>query len=222
MNCSEVKKLIPLHAGGDLPRTQRQKVENHIAACSSCALLADEISQGSTWMKSAGLPDFDEADFERMRLAVRSQISRTEGTSGFIESLRDLFIPRMIPVLVAAGIALAAAIGMLVFRYSGETRGPAIAAHDEPPLAPPAALITAVENRPKTSSRRVKPLRSAPRPDSLIVAKQPEESSPRTFETPAPVAAPEVTRIEFQTSDPNIRIVWFTPKKSSPTDSDKE
>jgi hypothetical protein len=28
----------------------------------------------------------------------------------------------------------------------------------------------------------------------------------------APIDAPEVSRIEIQTSDPNIRIIWLSPK----------
>jgi hypothetical protein len=38
---------------------------------------------------------------------------------------------------------------------------------------------------------------------------------------PAPVPEPEMTRIEFQTADPNIRIIWFAPKPDTATHASK-
>jgi hypothetical protein len=54
-------------------------------------------------------------------------------------------------------------------------------------------------------------------PSSVNVAHEASESaSPAVGSTPAVMAtaAPEVSRIEIQTADPNIRIIWLAPQKS--------
>ena len=42
MNCSDIQELLSAYANGELPRTQREFVEEHLAICADCpASLAD-------------------------------------------------------------------------------------------------------------------------------------------------------------------------------------
>jgi hypothetical protein len=52
--------------------------------------------------------------------------------------------------------------------------------------------------------------------ESAASAALPPEATPRraVFSTALPQKAGEVARIEIQTADPNIRIIWLAPQKA--------
>ena len=76
-------------------------------------------------------------------------------------------------------------------------------------LMPPIKVFAQTLKR-RTSRQRV---RAVPQPETApeMVAMAEPTKAPEPLPA-ASVAAPEMLRIEMQTADPNIRIIWFAPK----------
>ena len=78
-------------------------------------------------------------------------------------------------------------------------------------------------NNPSSNGRRAgRDVRRVPVPQDHFVAQQPLKAMPAVPAegNNAATYSQEKLRIEFQTADPNIRIIWFAPKQTE-TDAPK-
>lgn len=234
MKCTHTIELLPLYAGGDLPEAKTEAVREHLRGCADCRALAEEFAAefaaGSAWLRDQLVPDFGEDDFEQLRAAVWQRIDREEARVPFWER----FFPRMNGrmVLAMASAALLIAFGLAVYlraARSGQVPKHEIAeATPEPsPVKRPAIglppaigqkreLKRGLKREFKRETARQSNRRNAPLRRQLIPAApatQPEIARGVEGEVKS---APEMTRIEIQTADPKIRIIWFAPKEESP------
>ncbi|MCE1205162.1 MAG: zf-HC2 domain-containing protein [Holophagaceae bacterium] len=177
---------LPLWVEGDLDAAGMAAVDRHLAQCPDCASAAGALRASQDLLREAMVSPFTTADRERLRGRVLAQV-RVEAST---KPTRRL-IPR--PALLAVG---AATLLFTVILWRQEPTvaipepRPAPTAPQPPPEPPPAVAF----------QRGPLPLRI-------------RESAA----TPGKTTLPAIpTRIEFQTADPTIRIIWLAQSNPLP------
>ena len=235
MNCRRMEELIPLYVEGDLGEHSASHVRSHLQACVACRARAAEYEASQAWLRAYGPPDFDEAFVDSIRAGVMRELGASETTPPFVERLKLWLVPRRLAAATAALIVIF--IALALFIYSSKSRvkhqDDEVAEHQS---APPVEKLPDNQNvqpgkpqrishPPRRTARRTAPLiathlqrdaRRVPMPQDHFIAEQPRKAVPVDSNNAATYSQ-EKLRIEFQTADPNIRIIWFAPK---PTETD--
>ena len=194
MNCEKVMELIALDATGDTTAQERALIASHVSSCDHCRAFASEFAPIALASLRGVLP-LTASDFAAVR---RNVLAATEERhSG---ALRFRFA-------LAAVVILIAAVTLVMRRESAipqSTTSVAQTTTVAPPvtkLEPPVVVAT-MESVPVVtkSVRAARPrvTRRAPRPTP----------PPQTAETDG-----AALRLEFQTADPDIRIIWIANSK---------
>jgi len=184
MICATVRRRLPLWVEDDLPGPEAQAMAAHVAQCEGCGAAAEALRASQAWLKGAPEP-FAESDREEVRRRVLAALQAEPAR----QTLRS-WAPRSwaLPLLAAAVVLAALALRL--------TRAATAPAPLQAPLAP-APLQPALVPAPLQAALVPAPPDPAPRP--------------RRPRPPQAAAVPEtaVARMEFQTSDPHIRIIWL-------------
>jgi anti-sigma factor RsiW len=178
---------LPLWVEGDLSTADLTVVEGHLTECPTCQAAAERLRTSQAWLREALAPPFDASDEGALHRAVMAQL-RVETTA---KPTRRLALRRGLLVACAASLLIAT----LIWRRERS----AVASAPGIP-APMAALRPGAEPTQEASPRLAHhdPARTLPPP-----------TRPRTVVAPADSPPEEPARIEFQTADPNIRIIWL-------------
>ncbi len=194
MSTRHVLDRLPLWVEGDLPEREAEAIQNHLDHCPDCQAAAKRLRTSQAWLRKAWLrealaPPFDVADHAALREAVMAQV-RSEPSPRRISRLT----PRT--ALFATGAAALLIAVLVPLRHRLPASPPQVAsapnALSAHPLPPPPSRPAPNPSIPPRLAR-VRPLRLA-----------------RAEPPPGP------TRIEFQTSDPSIRIIWLAQATPSP------
>ena len=194
MKTSHVLAQLPLWVEGDLDHPELAAIEAHLADCAACRLAAEHLKTSQDWLREATTPPFDASDRSRLRRSVMDQI--------YAEAAAQP--SRRFPLRSALLAACAASlfVGMLVWR---QERGAELQV--SPPVA--SSLPNVVGQPTQTDPHSIL---ADPRPSPsgrahhLPIRGQESESPPPG----------EPARIEFQTADPTIRIIWLAQAKPLP------
>ena len=235
MHCTQVEKLIPLHAGNDLPTEQAAIVSAHLAHCASCRALTVEFAASREWLGAFMTLTFDEAAFDELRAAVRQKIAQTEPQPALLTLLTVWWRPRY-AVAMAALLLLAGLIfyvhrqqrmpikeNSVALNETNQERSelrPAARSHDTDKTK---TVVTA-QPPPRRRSLRQQSVAIKPRAVALpaqviaITTSDTDLILPQAAQQPA---VQEMARIEFQTADPNIRIIWLTAPEQATSASQK-
>lgn len=187
---THVLDQLSLWVEGDLPHDAAAAVEDHLTECPACHEAADRLRQSQAWLREALASPFDTTDQNRLRQAVMDRI-RTEP----LGAPTRWFVPA--PALLVAAAVLVVIV--LTWNRPHGKANPISAAGSAPvgeaavpphPLPPRLELAKAAHAQAQARSR--------PRPGP--------ETIPRG----------EPTRIEFQTADPTIRIIWLAQATPQP------
>ncbi|NWJ40203.1 MAG: zf-HC2 domain-containing protein [Geothrix sp.] len=177
---------LPLWVEGDLDATDRTAVDHHLAQCPDCRSAAEDLRASQIQLREAMASPFDAADRERLRHQLMAQVRAETAAKP----------PRRLIPRSALLAACAASLLLTVFLWR---QGPTIAV-PQPTAAPRAP-------------------RQPPQPPSTMAVRQ----DPPTPHTRGPAASPREAspaagpaRIEFQTADPTIRIIWLAQSKPLP------
>jgi anti-sigma factor RsiW len=183
MTCESVRQLLPLHAGGDLDEQDSGQIDAHLDSCAACSAFAAEYAEARNALRRLDPPELDASVYAGMRGAVLREIRKQPAAvrAGWWNSRW------------AAAAALVIAMSPLALYLSGRD---ARDAHPVASVASPAPMtpLPAVVSPPPPIERREAPTvaRTAPRRKKTV----PEKVS-------------DPLRLEIQTQDPNIRIIWF-------------
>jgi Putative zinc-finger len=232
MNCRRIAELIPLYVEGDLVEHELDRVRSHVQDCAACRARVAEYEASQAWLRAAEPPDFDEAFVDTIRFGVMRELAASEATP-LAERLKRWLAPRRLAAATAALIVIF--ITLAFFIYQSRSR---LNQHDDemangtpPPVEKkpddvkpaPGAKPEAVHHTKRRMPHRVAPLiarhsrRTIQRlngPQDHIVAQQPLKASPAVpSDNHNAAEGDEMLRIEFQTANPNIRIIWFAPKQ---------
>jgi hypothetical protein len=242
MNCTHIKRLIPLYVGGDLNTQQVAGVRKHIETCECCRELVAEFEESQSWLRDFTAPQFDEAVFENLRDAVREEIARVESRPSLFDLLTPVWNLRSV---IAASLALALlTAGLMLYINRSKMPDKPITANKKPVPVPKGVTEQSheiiIDKGLNRQSHRQKlaasyrPRRSpAPQVDNMkgetnlpvlgAIALNDHSIGRRlgikqiALPSQSDIAMDrnvdrEMLRIEMQTADPNIRIIWFVPK----------
>ena len=235
MNCQQIDELLPLYAGRDLDEKRARLVSEHVQNCVACARVAAEYQQTVELTQHFAPPVFADNVYASVRRQVMQQIEAEPKTPLLTQMFGGWFRPR---TAWAFASALIIALGVfalyLVVNRSADVR----------PVADNHPTVNSPEQNPQSTAalpapQTVKPdaPRKAPvekrrgllnRP-SFVAARDPRTASrtgisPKLRDSEAANSLPpedEVPgksplRVEIQTKNPNIRIIWFSQSNSKP------
>ncbi len=220
MNCRRIEESIPLYVEGDLAAGKARTVAAHLVDCQRCAGVASEYRASQQMLKGYAPPDFSPVFFDELRAGVLREIDKQRRQPGFIE---------MLAARLNWNLALAAAMLVLLFAatvsYLYLSRGAAIP-QQQVATGQPDSEAEEPHGNGKVANHNESPPEPAPR--KARVRRRANKPRPVRRET-LPVVADverrtgpkdeEKLRIEIQTSDPNVRIIWFSSKSDQPLSS---
>lgn len=237
MNCKRIEKLIPLYLEADLETSLGDAVRHHLKACGKCREAADKLRAVRDWLRSYRAPDLSGAFFDEARHAVWLKIEALE-TSGapFRALARHLggdvaIVPLLFLLCIFGAIAL----------YHDRTDGGRgrLIAQATRGAGESAALIKAEKHGANRVSAQATARRAASwsvkrrtgtmgraKPMLQLSAEQADDPEPakgllEPEESPGQGIAAQLRRVEIDTGDPTIRIIWFSPAEEELT-SDSE
>jgi len=218
MNCRRIEKLIPLYVECDLESDEAGRVSAHLQTCESCGTLVAEYEASQSWLRSNTLPDFDEAMLDDMRRGVMRGIDEARERPSFFGFFARPLMPGRAFAAVAALLIIFAAFALYIYlgRSSAVSNDEKLASDIVAPedVSTPGGL----KQNPVAPPHPVKRYtgkehgRSRPKFDRVIMPETDSTVAQKTVDVPTNTE--EMTRIEIQTGDPNIRIIWFSPKES--------
>jgi hypothetical protein len=195
MKCAKVSKDLPLLAGGDLGERKKLLVRAHLEACGECRALHEELLRSRAWRAATLAPRFEEAEAAELRQAVWREI-RASGHGAGAPAGRGAGAA----FWRAAGVAAALLIGFAAAIQIRPGRG---ASRVSPPDSiPPRATAVALATPPRLE----RPVAREP------ASETPPLSRARGGGRSARAVTPDLVRIEFQTANPDVRIIWLVKK----------
>jgi hypothetical protein len=234
MNCRRVQDLIPLYVGGDLKEGRALEVSSHLNSCELCKSVMDEFTESQQWARASSEPDFDEAFFDDLRESVFARIESPAARPSFFQLLKERMLLKPAFALTVALLLIIA--GMAFYIYSGKTKNdlrkePVARGNENKEEKQEEQTATPHEKEEKGFKRHRINRPRQQQPDSMMAKvrrdvelmepmTEPQFVSDNTDSTRFEGQTDErtnptegMTRIEFRTSDPNIRIIWFAPKE---------
>lgn len=215
MNCHELEKLIPFCAAGELTASEEEQLRTHLPACAKCSQLLETYEQSRELMLGSAAPEFNEFELRAMRLRV-------------LEGIEPRPRIRFGSFAWKTGLGVTAALILVAGTWYGYRKLEPVTLVDMSPRVilpepPPRERPFPTPNKThRLVNRRIslKPIEIAgkaePRveatPIGMASAGMPdlEKTITERLET---VSKTEMLRVELQTQDPNITIIWLTPKE---------
>jgi Putative zinc-finger len=201
MKCQVVERLLPLFVEGDLPRRKAGRVRVHLDGCPACRALGEEFRQSQQWLRASAPPAVSGQRLELLRRSIWQRVERQPRPSPlWLAVERGLVSLRRWASQPAVAVA---AVGMVVLGSVSLTRMSGIGGAR-------LGVQTEVTAELPLDGDGVDPgddpeLVASATADELSDAVDPGETEP-TEESAA-----DNMRIEIQTKDPNVRIIWLTP-----------
>jgi len=211
MNCTHIQNLLPLYIEGDLPSQQADTVRAHLFSCPQCRESASEYEASQEWLRAAGGSggtQLEDRFFDDLRASVWRGIEDSNKPTAFFSGWRWA---------IAFALLLITAGALLYSRRMQPVRDiPDVVKLLPPPATGPVAAVT--EPHPPQARRRprqIRPLRMMPLLPTPAQAVRTEVAHDRSD---------SMLRIEIQTADPNVRIIWLVPKpqQNGQSESDTE
>jgi energy-converting hydrogenase Eha subunit F len=235
MNCRRVEKLIPLYVGGDLASEKADRITSHLEWCGRCNSLVDEYNESQGWLHSYEPPVFDE--LTGLKVGVLRRIEETSSAPSLLASLVQQWSRRQVFALSTAALIILGMVMLYVYQMRETVSPPTpelvelkLDSEPSPPYGPTPvggpdqSPGTGLTKRHHQSRRRSTVRASYATPTIAERVPAPVDSQDDSVTDPGGVRANETTlrtvdspaplRIEIQTSDPNIRIIWFAPKET--------
>jgi hypothetical protein len=240
MNCTTVEKLLPLYLEDDLVAREAQLVRAHLSSCEGCRSLAEEFRSSQARLHNFAVPEFGAEFYEQIRGAVLTEInSRPVARPSFFRRLHVLFPVRPALAVSLSLLVVCGALTWVVYRslIKDDNRLAALetsrvdfnpvlfqASPDAPDKQEGSTRGSAGERKSglTTDNRARQKFSPAARREgrAQVPASENIDAATATAAQPAgndderadsaPTQA--IARMEIQTSDPNIRIIWLGRK----------
>jgi len=246
MNCKQIEKLLPLYAGRDLDAQSERLITAHIEACAACAATAGEYQQSRELLQEFAPPAFSEDVYAGIRQNVWRQIETESTTVSVSELIAGWFRPRVIWAVASALLVAVLVLGIFLIGNRSRTQQTVVINAPEMNRNRSSKQIVAIPPHEKSSpsplaqregvkgprqvyighSERRGDRKRAPDRLNTLVANAPDalpktSGSPRLGTPSDPDPSPardsvKTLRMEIQTKDPNIRIIWFAQRDTKP------
>ncbi|MBW3671956.1 MAG: zf-HC2 domain-containing protein [Acidobacteria bacterium] len=217
MRCSKYRTLIYLQESGDATPRQQLKLERHLHTCDGCRDLASSLEPLPLHEVRSELP-LENRELEQIRRSVMTGISPAQAGRGSM--LRFALITASTLVVLTGAMFIA-------LHQPGEGPGVSEARVTDAPFVEsatvsgdrgrresvtpqnPAAELESAERTDESAPHIQVPAEQEKEAEALLAtgAWQPEQEAI----DPAPELETKATavRIELQTSNPNVRIIWI-------------
>lgn len=209
---------LPLWVEGDLEPREMAAVEAHLATCADCRAAAETFRESQAWLKEDGGIPFDLADRAALRADVMARL-RADAPKASSRAPRPLWIR---PALALAAATLLLMFFLPVLRRRSPAQASSMVAEARPgafqPSSPAQPTVnpetTPITALPSLSSGDSRPIPSSSRAGKL------QRLLPVNVLPDATVPVPEgPARLELQTSNPNVRIIWLARAQAHPDES---
>jgi len=231
MNCSQMEELLPLYAGHDLSTRREQTVTAHLQTCEGCSLAAAEYRDMHGLMRDFASPVFGEEVYAEIRKNVRERIESQPQAASILESIAAWFQPRLAWAGATALMIIVSFVGLYFVVKEFNVQPVVIVAVPKvgPAFGPAAEVQGGVSSHPDKGTlkqRQANVPKRLRRPDRMVapdrgnslVTYSPDVEA-TTMQSSSPIIGtdnldtaardPKPLRMEIQTKDPNIRIIWF-------------
>lgn len=241
MNCKQIENLLPLYVSRDLDTRSERLVTAHVESCAACSAAASEYQQTRDLLQEFPSPAFSEDVYAGIRQNVWRQIESESRTRSWWEDMFASFHPRLTMAFATVVLIAVSALGIyfLANRLSPPNQIAGTVPFVNPKARdkeqPPGSHDNKTAVQPITSNETPEPRLAVRRPthrrihrdaiadraDSVVVAQSapslPVETSaaldnPAQSDTSADDNSGKTLRMEIQTKNPNIRIIWFLPR----------
>jgi putative zinc finger protein len=226
MDCRRIEKLIPLYVECDLEGDESGRVSAHLETCDSCNTLVAEYEASQSWLRLNTLPDFDDAMLDDMKRGVMRGIDEARERPSFFGFFTWPLMPGRAFAAVAALLIIFAVFALYIYsgRSSAVSKDSPLAEETFKPedmpapkdlkQAPGASPVASNRNRKRYLIKTTGRNRPGERPKFDRVIRTQTDSTVAQKTADVPTETEEMTRIEIQTGDPDIRIIWFSPKET--------
>jgi hypothetical protein len=236
MNCKRIEQLLPLYVGGDLKFSLATRISSHLEWCGRCNWLADDFMESQSWIRSHESPVFDEAFVADLKQRVLEGVAEPRSRASVLTSWIGQWNRRQVLALAATCFVVAGMLALYVYQARVKLNSTIVSRISDAEVsietkekpgavtkAAPGAGFKAIQVahkrhrsfKPRTpdveiASRHLEPARQSPVEEDPARANAIEQLD---NSSDVPVDSRDMLRIEIQTSDPNIRIIWFSPKE---------
>jgi Putative zinc-finger len=233
MNCKQILELLPLSVGHDLEEKRERMVAAHLQSCLECFAAAKEFRETRQLLREYGSPAISQDVYAELRGRVLREIQAKSTRLSLPQIVASLFRPRLAWALASVLIVvLVLAIYLTASRREDEpllANNPATVQPnvnrqpDQGSLgdkqAGPSTHQTRVNNKRWIEVRRFQPKKSRDLINDrstqvTAVSSQRNLAEPALFRARDAAASEKTLRMEIQTKDPNIRIIWFAQPKT--------
>jgi Putative zinc-finger len=231
MNCKNVEPLLSLYVGRDLEEERSQLVTAHLQSCTQCSLVADEYAWASQLLQGYEPPPLSDEIYAGIREEVLNEIERESDEpvwrGVFSQFVLALVQPRM--RWITAALLLAISVTALYLSRKPSRQPPndeeIVVLKGKPNKAVSGADVRS-ENRNESASSfsnkgkvrtatSHRPITRKREANADIVATHRSRELDKTMkvdpQSPSSASAP--IRVEIQTSDRNIRIIWLSGQR---------
>lgn len=241
MNCSQVEKLLPLFAGHDLDEERIRSINEHLQMCARCAGTATEYHDTRQLLEESA-PAFAEDVYREIRQSVWRRIEAESKPQSLSEMFAGWFRPGLVWA-VATTLLIVVSVAIYLNGKRMSVREPVAAGTPKTNFEPKEGggrsgndereAVTSPVDR--GSNKHLKDARQYQRKFDRqtasyqvnALAVRSPDAQPSKVEAPAPVDASggadvavrdaeKTLRMEIQTRNPNIRIIWFARQDAKP------
>lgn len=221
MNCKNVEPLLSLYVGGDLEEEYSRLVAAHLQSCKACTVVADEYARAGQLLQGYEAPLFSEEIYAGVREQVLNEIARESDARARPGFFSELFLTLVRPRMrwITAALLLAISVTALYLSRNGSSHVP-IDQHvavqtEEPKDSNESAGPSSFSNEapvPVVIKRRPKP--------SKVDSSTNDRLGRRNVVVSQPSSALAPLRVEMQTSNRNIRIIWLSGQRPGAVGTD--
>ena len=233
MNCQQAEKLLPLYAGGDLEQKRELLVGAHVQTCATCAAEVDGFRTTALVLQELTPPAIGEDVYDEIRRQVWRRIEADSSARYVPRLFAGWFQPRTawaVATIVVIAIMLTGAYlisnrhaaprsSVLEIAGNGQISNPQTGNAPLNRQRDTPAKLTAGNDQGRSArrTRHFGPRVPAMAPRDSLAANgsdvAPLNVKPRLEEDslqPSTESGLKNIRLEIQTSNPNIRIIWLS------------
>jgi|SRR5215813_2449788 len=241
MNCKQVENLLPLYVSRDLNETRERSVTAHLQDCVNCIGAAEEYRQTRELLQGFAPAAFSERVYADIRQNVWREIEAQAAAPSMVDLIAGWFTPRFTWAVAVSLLIVVSVFGLYSIAGQNPLRQEAVlncpvisrnvskqqksATGRESSTTSSLASSEGV-NKPRQVyirhfDRRGDRRRAPDRLNSLVAHAPDAASLPNDGSAAQPNAVSnsqsgKTLRMELQTKDPNIRIIWFVPQDTKP------
>lgn len=224
MNCKQAEELIPLYAGRDLEVKRATSVAEHVQTCAACARVADEYRQSVKLVEQFAPPVFSEAVYAGIRQRVLHEIETEAMAPSWSQTIASMYRPKLTWAIASMLLITVSMFAIYFIATSGNdqkqlvNKSPAkIEQPKEHSSSGPEHDTRAAPQPLVNTQRRKQQLAGVPQPPrkrtrGTLANRTETMVSPHRDSA----ALDKRLRVEIQTNDPRIRIIWFVQQDTKP------